>query len=129
MVPAPSTPGRAKLSPLRDFFRSPDRSGFQVSPDGNSISLMQPYQGRMNIFVRPRAGGEAIRIISETERDVWAGYFWKGSGLIVFRKDFKGDENVHVLVVDADGKNLVDLTPLKKCAPTLLTIVLIMTTK
>jgi dipeptidyl aminopeptidase/acylaminoacyl peptidase len=104
---------RSKLIPLRDFFRNPERSGFQVSPDGNSISFMQPYQNRMNVFVRPRAGGEALRVTSETERDV-AGYFWKGSTRIVYLKDFKGDENFHVVAVDADGKNLVDLTPFEK---------------
>src|SRR5580693_7364787 len=105
--------GRADESkpiPLRDFFRNPEQCGFQVSPDGTHISFMQPYQSRMNVFVQPRAGGEVIRVSSETERDV-AGYFWKGSARIVYQKDFKGDENYHVVAVGADGKNLVDLTP------------------
>ena len=74
---------------------------------------MQPYQNRMNVFVQPRAGGEIVRVTSETERDV-AGYFWKGSDRIVYRKDFKGDENYHLVAVDADGANLVDLTPFEK---------------
>jgi len=103
-------PGAAKLIPMRDFFRNPEKGGFQVSPDGRSFSFVQPYQRRMNVFVQPRAGGPAVRVTSETERDV-AGYFWKGSGRIVYLKDFKGDENYHVVSVDADGKNLVDLTP------------------
>jgi dipeptidyl aminopeptidase/acylaminoacyl peptidase len=113
MPAATSTPGRAKRIQLRDFFRNPERSRLQVSPDGNSISFMQPDKSRMNVFVQPRAGGEAVRVTSETERDVW-GYFWKGSGRIVYRKDFKGDENVHLVAVDVDGKNLVDLTPFEK---------------
>ena len=113
MAPATTTSTRTKIIPLRDFFRNPDRSGFQVSPDGNSISFMQPYQNRMNVFVQPRAGGETLRVTSETERDI-AGYFWKGSDRIVYLKDFKGDENFHLVAVDADGKNLVDLTPFEK---------------
>src|SRR5262249_27882336 len=36
------------------------------------------------------------------------------SDRIIFRKDFKGDENYHVVSVDTDGKNLVDLTPFDK---------------
>jgi dipeptidyl aminopeptidase/acylaminoacyl peptidase len=104
---------RAKRIPLRDFFRNPEQATFQLSPDGNSIALLQPYQNRMNVFVRPRTGGPAVRVTSETERDV-AGYFWKGSRRIVFLKDFKGDENFHLVSVDADGKNLVDLTPFDK---------------
>ncbi len=113
MPPAMRTPDRPKLIPLRDFFRNPERTRFQVSPDGNSISFMQPYRNRMNVFVQPRAGGEAVRLTGETERDV-TGYFWKGSRRIVYRKDFKGDENYHVVAVDIDGRNLVDLTPFEK---------------
>ena len=102
--------GAAPLIPLRDFFRNPEQSGFEISPDGRNISFMQPYQRRMNVFVQPRAGGTAVRVTGETERDV-AGYFWKGPNRIIYVKDFKGDENFHVVSVDADGKNLVDLTP------------------
>jgi dipeptidyl aminopeptidase/acylaminoacyl peptidase len=113
-MPASTSPTDSKkLIPLRDFFRNPEQSGFQISPDGNSISFAQPYQNRLNVFVQPRKGGQAVRITSETERDV-AGYFWKGSNRIVYAKDFKGDENFHVVAVDADGKNLVDLTPFEK---------------
>ena len=104
---------RAKRIPLRDFFRNPEQATFQLSPDGNSIAFLQPYENRMNVFVRPRAGGPAVRITSETDRDV-AGYFWKGSRRIVYLKDFKGDENFHLVSVDSDGKNLVDLTPFDK---------------
>ena len=113
MPSATTTSSRTKLIPLRDFFRNPEQSGFQVSPDGNSISFMQPYQSRMNVFVQPRTGREIVRVTSEIERDV-AGYFWKGSNRIVYLKDFKGDENFHLVAVDADGKNLVDLTPFEK---------------
>ena len=107
------TPGAAKLIPLRDFFKNPEKADFQVSPDATRISFMQPYQRRMNVFVQPLAGGSAVRVTNETERDI-ASYFWKGSGRIVYLKDFKGDENYHLVSVDADGKNLVDLTPFEK---------------
>ncbi len=106
-------PARAKRIPLRDFFRNPERSGFQISPDGNTLAFMQPYQNRMNVFVQPRAGGEPVRLTSETERDV-AGYFWKGSRRIVYRKDFKGDENYHLVAVDVAGGEPADLTPFDK---------------
>jgi dipeptidyl aminopeptidase/acylaminoacyl peptidase len=100
----------AKLIPLRDFFKNPEKAGFQVSPDGARFSFMQPYERRLNVFVQSRQGGPAVRVTGETERDI-AGYFWKGSNRIVYLKDFKGDENFHLVSVDADGTNLVDLTP------------------
>ena len=113
MSSAAAASGRAKRLPLRDFFRNPDRAGFQISPDGNTLSFMQPYQNRMNVFVQPRAGGEPVRLTSETERDV-AGYFWKGPRRIVYLKDFKGDENFHVVAADLGGGAPVDLTPFDK---------------
>jgi dipeptidyl aminopeptidase/acylaminoacyl peptidase len=107
------TSARARRIPLRDFFRNPERSSFQISPDGATLAFMQPYQNRMNVFVQPRAGGEPVRLTGETERDV-ASYFWKGPRRIVYWKDFKGDENFHLVAVDAAGGDPVDLTPFDK---------------
>jgi dipeptidyl aminopeptidase/acylaminoacyl peptidase len=113
-TPGPAIPaqgsGAAKRIPLRDFFRNAEKTNFKISPDGMHISFMQPHERRMNVFVQARAGGPAVRVTNETERSV-ASYFWKGPNRIVFTKDFKGDENFHIVSVDADGKNLVDLTP------------------
>jgi dipeptidyl aminopeptidase/acylaminoacyl peptidase len=100
--------------PLRDFFRNPEQSNFQISPDGRRLSFLQPWRNRMNIVVRPIADGCAgdtpVRATAETERDVGA-YFWKGSDRLVYLKDVNGDENWHLVAVGADGRNLVDLTP------------------
>ena len=99
----------APLLPLRDFFRNAEQAGHQISPDGRFLSYTAPYERRMNVFVRPLAGGEATRVTSETARDI-SGYFWKGNR-IVYVKDFGGDENFHVVVADLDGSALKDLTP------------------
>lgn len=96
--------------PLRDFFRNPEKSYFQVSPDGNFISFTQPYQNRMNIFVQPRGSDAVTRITSVTDRDISA-YFWKGNDRILYLKDFGGDENFHLFAANRDGSKEVDLTP------------------
>jgi dipeptidyl aminopeptidase/acylaminoacyl peptidase len=99
---------------VRDFFRNPEQSGFQISPNGKYISFMQPWKGRMNIFVRTVGSDAApLRITSEEARDI-SGYFWKGDDRILFAKDFGGDENFHVVSVGRDGKGLKDLTPYPK---------------
>ncbi len=95
--------------PLKDFFRNPEKTGFAISPDGNYLSWLGPYESRLNVFVRPIEGGSEKRITSETARDI-AGYIWKG-GRILYVKDFGGDENFHVVSVDLEGKDLKDLTP------------------
>lgn len=106
---APAPGQAAKLIPVRDFFRNPERSGFSLSPDGKYLSWLAPYQTRLNVFVRLLAGGRARRVTSETARDL-SGYFWKGDR-ILYEKDFGGDENFHLVSVGLDGKGLKDLTP------------------
>jgi dipeptidyl aminopeptidase/acylaminoacyl peptidase len=100
----------ASKIPLRDFFRNPERTGFKLSPNGEYLSFMQPFQGRMNLYVQKCGAKEALRITAETERDI-EGYFWKGNNCLIYSKDFQGDENYHLVVVDRDGDNLKDLTP------------------
>ena len=39
--------------PMRDFFRNPDRAFYRISGDGKTLSFMQPWERRMNIFVQP----------------------------------------------------------------------------
>ncbi len=108
----PGAPGPAARIPLRDFFRNPEQTAFQISPDGRSISWLGPWERRLNVFVRPVDGGEAVRVTSEAARDI-GGYFWKGDR-IVFVKDFGGDENFHVVTVDRGGGDPRDLTPGEK---------------
>ncbi|MBQ9389438.1 MAG: S9 family peptidase, partial [Synergistaceae bacterium] len=73
----------------------------------------RPWQHRMNVYVRDIATGNEKRITSATERDI-AGFFWKGSGKIVYAQDFGGDENFHVYITDIKGSESRDLTPFGK---------------
>ncbi len=109
-VAAVQTTAQPRQIPLRDFFKNPEKAYFQISPDGNYISFTQPYQNRMNIFVQRRGENEATRITSVTDRDI-SSYFWKGNDRILYFKDFGGDENFHLFVVDREGTKELDLTP------------------
>ncbi|NLI14819.1 MAG: S9 family peptidase, partial [candidate division Zixibacteria bacterium] len=100
----------AKIIPMRDFFRNPEKAYFQISPDGNYISFTQPYESRMNVFVQKRGSDEIKRVTSITDRDI-SEYFWKGNDRILYMKDFGGDENFHLFSVNKDGIGEKDLTP------------------
>jgi dipeptidyl aminopeptidase/acylaminoacyl peptidase len=99
--------------PLRDFFKNPLSSSYLLSPDGNTLSYLAPWETRMNIFVRPTAGGEAKRITSDKQRDIRE-YFWKGNRFVVYAQDNKGDENFHLFRIDLKSGELKDLTPFPK---------------
>ncbi|MBQ3586515.1 MAG: S9 family peptidase, partial [Synergistaceae bacterium] len=101
------------LLPMEDFFRNPTNAAFSISPDGTKLAFARPWEHRMNVYVRDIATGNEKRITSATERDI-AGFFWKGSGKIVYAQDSGGDENFHIYVTDIDGTNAKDLTPFEK---------------
>ncbi|MET0732459.1 MAG: S9 family peptidase [Casimicrobiaceae bacterium] len=101
----------ASSIPMRDFFRNPQRAYFRISSDGKTLSFMQPWERRMNIYVQPVGSkAEPVRITSEKDRDI-PNYFWKGPNRVVYTKDVGGDENDHIVVVDKRGGEPKDMTP------------------
>jgi len=100
---------KAKQIPLENFFKNPDKSGYQISPNGEYFSFMAPFENRMNIFVQKRGEEAQVQLTFETARDV-AGYFWPNDKQIIYLKDSGGDENYHLFGVDIDGENPIKYT-------------------
>ncbi len=100
---------KAKQIPLEDFFKNPEKTSYQISPGGTYFSFKAPYQDRMNIFVQKIGSDTAIRLTSETDRDIM-GYFWPNDSQILYLKDQGGNENFWVYGVNADGTNPVCYT-------------------
>jgi dipeptidyl aminopeptidase/acylaminoacyl peptidase len=109
----PNKPMQARQIPLEDFFKNPEKSRYQISPDGKYFSYMAPYEKRMNIFVQEIGTEKAVQLTSEKDRDI-AGYFWKNPTRIVFLKDTGGDENFKLYGVNIDGTNLQCFTDFPK---------------
>jgi len=104
----------ATLIAMKDFFRNPERTGFALSPNGEYLAFMQPWEKRLNVFVQ-KTGSDAapVRVTGATERDI-AGFEWKGNNRIIFVQDKGGDENYRINAVNTDGSNAKDLTPFDK---------------
>lgn len=107
------------LYPLETFFRNPKQGFFRLSDNGNYLGFMQPVAvddqpARMNIFIQPLSGsalqGQPKQLTTESARDISA-YMWKGDNTILYEKDFKGDENFHVVAVNIHDGTVTDLTP------------------
>ncbi len=93
---------KAPLIPLKDFFKNPERTAYKISPDGNFYSYLAPFESRMNIFVQEIGSDSAVRLTSETDRDI-AGYFWANNSRLLYLKDSGGDENFKLYGVNTDG--------------------------
>ena len=96
---------------MKDFFRNPEKSGFQISPDGNYFAFRAPWKSRMNLFVQKVGDSTATQVTTDTVRDV-SSYFWKNDRLI-YSRDINGDENFIVFSASTDGKDVKALTPEK----------------
>ena len=107
----PSEHRTPPLIPLRDFFRNPESTAYQISPTGEFIAFLRPYENRLNVWVRSVKGGEARQVTAVTERDITS-YFWKSDQHILFLQDSGGDENFHLFSANPTGDDIRDLTPL-----------------
>ncbi|MCB0659069.1 MAG: S9 family peptidase [Saprospiraceae bacterium] len=97
---------------VEDFFRLPEKTGFDISPDGKYIAYVGPYQRRQNLFVIPTANlqQEPVQITFETDRDI-SGFLWANGHRLIYLKDSAGDENYQLFAVNVDGREAKALTP------------------
>jgi dipeptidyl aminopeptidase/acylaminoacyl peptidase len=102
-----------RIIPMKDFFRNPEKAAFRLSPDGQHLAFLEPWQTRLNVYVQKIGEDEAARVTSATERDI-AGYFWASNSRIAFVQDKGGDENFRLYAVNSDGSEEKDLTPFEK---------------
>ncbi len=103
----------APLIPLEDFFKNPEKTAFQLSPDGEHLAFMMPWKNRLNVFIQKIGRDDIKRLTSAEERDI-SGYFWANNKRIAYVQDKGGDENFRLYAVDIDGANQKDLTPFEK---------------
>lgn len=106
----PGEQEQVRLIPMKDFFRNPEKVAYQLSPDGEHIAWLEPWQSRLNIYVQKIGAEEARRLTEATARDI-AGFAWLNNGRIGWIQDTGGDENWHAYAIDIDGSAYLDATP------------------
>ena len=102
-----STGGAASatgLPPLIDrelFFGNPEIVGAQLSPDGQFIAFIKPYQDTLNIWVKKAAEPfEAAKVLTADTKRPITQYFWsRDSKYVLYVQDQAGDENYNVYAV------------------------------
>ena len=99
-----------RLIPRRDFFRNPEKTGFKISPNGEYLSFLMPWEHRLNIFVQKIGEEQATRITEATQRDI-TDYRWANDQRLIYLMDRNGDENYRAYGVDRDGSGFKELTP------------------
>jgi dipeptidyl aminopeptidase/acylaminoacyl peptidase len=89
------------------FFGNPEIAGAQLSPDGQHVAFLKPWNDTRNIYVKKTGEpfDKARLVTTETKRPI-PGFFWsRDSKLILYVKDKDGDENFNVWAVDPEAAN------------------------
>ncbi len=97
---------------LEDFFKNPEKTSYQISPNGSYYSYLAPYESRKNIYVENIESGETKRVTSQTDRDI-AGYFWANNEQLVFMRDDGGNENWYLVATDVNTGEEKPLTKME----------------
>jgi len=69
--------------PVSDFFKSPEKSSFKISPNGKFISYLKPYKEKQNLFIQSLDDDKETRVTSFEDFDVRE-YAWTYGNHIIF---------------------------------------------
>lgn len=99
------------LIPREVLFSPPDRAGVAVSPDGKYLSYLAPINGVLNLFIRTIGKEDDHPITNVKDRHVQA-YAWVyNDNSVIYSRDFQGDENTQLFLVNIQTKEEKNLTP------------------
>lgn len=104
----------AKLVKLERFFENPERSSFRLSPNGQRVAWLSNWKNRLNLYVSKLnsvgTAKEEQQLTHSDDEDI-RGFFWARENHIVFAKDRKGREAVHLFGVSVEDKTITNYTP------------------
>lgn len=102
----PALTAWAEELPVDYFFKNPEFTQIQVSPDGTHIGAVAPVNGRRNLVVLDLDGMQAVSVTNLTgkQTDI-AGYTWATNDRLLFFVDSDGNEAFSVYAVDRNGRN------------------------
>ena len=98
--------------PVSDFFKTPEKSFFKISPDGKFVSYLKPYKDKQNIYIKTLATGEERIATSYTDYSI-KDYSWTFNNKIVFTQDVIASDEFRVFTLDVSSlqiKKLLNLT-------------------
>lgn len=102
------------LIPQRKLFDNPSAWLAKLSPDGQWLSWLAPFEGVLNVWMAPADNAAAEPLTRAKGRPIeWQDWTPDGKS-VMFLNDENGDENWHFFVANRKTQELRDLTPLDR---------------
>ena len=104
----------AKQYSVADFFKNSDFAQLQLSPNGEWLAALGPYEGRRNLFTLRLEDMKSARLTSfkdkARDRDSDVAFFrWANDERLLFGLDAQGNESFSLYAVNRDGKQQREL--------------------
>jgi dipeptidyl aminopeptidase/acylaminoacyl peptidase len=77
--------------PILDFFKTPEKSAFKISPDGKYLSYLKPYKDKKNLVIQSLSDGKERMATSFTDNSI-RDYFWTFNNQLVFSREVTEEE-------------------------------------
>ena len=90
------------------FFKTSEKSRFDISPDGKYYSYFSRYEKHKNVFLENIKTKEIKRITSYADNNV-RNYYWLNDSLMIILIDHHGDENHHLFTYNINSLKKEDL--------------------
>lgn len=92
----------AEELPIETFFKKPQFTSFQLSPDGKKLAALAPINGRMNLVMVDLETRKPTAVTGIKNQDV-SGFLWANNDRFLFFMDKDGSESFGIFAVNTDG--------------------------
>ncbi len=89
---------------VKDFFKNPEFSALQLSPDGKHLAVLSPVNNRRNIVIMETAGLKNVKPITGFREQDIGSFYWANNKDIVFTLDSDGNEAFSIYTIDSTDK-------------------------
>src|SRR6195952_1688433 len=105
---------KVRQIPIIDFFKTPERSFYRISPDGKYISYLKPYKDKQNIFIQSLTDGKVQMATTFTDYSVRGDYYWTYNNEIVFFQDAIAVDEIKMFALEISTLKINPITTQKK---------------
>ncbi|TKC07720.1 S9 family peptidase [Pedobacter frigoris] len=99
-----------RTMPVEDFFKSQDKVGYRVSPDGKNLSYLKLEGKNQNLYIENLETGKDKKVTKLKEKNINF-YFWVGNNdLIYYKENGDASRESDIFIINKDGSNERQLT-------------------